>query len=152
MLIRKLAIFLGSFAFAGYVPFAPGTFTSLVVLLIIYFICISNAVFLFSIAVILFFIGVFVSSILEKEWGKDPSKVVIDEAVGILLSLLFLPKTYLIWGIAFLIFRFFDIAKPYPLKKLEKLRGGWGIMMDDVVAGVYTSVLMNIIVHLFRFV
>jgi len=89
---------------------------------------------------------------LEKKWGKDPSRIVVDEVVGMSFSLIFLPKTYLIWGTAFLIFRFFDIVKPYPLKKFEKLKGGWGIMIDDLGAGIYTSIFVNIFVRLFRLV
>ncbi len=150
--MRRLAILLGTFFYTGFFPFAPGTFSSFVVLLALYFIDISDAVIIIGISIILFFTGVFVSFILEKEWGKDPSKIVIDEAVGMLLSIVFLPKTYLIWGIAFLIFRLFDIIKPYPIRSIEKLKGGWGVMSDDVLAGIYTSILMNIIVRFFGLV
>ena len=150
--MRRLAILLGTFFYTGFFPFAPGTFSSFAVLLALYFINISDAVIIIGISIILFFIGVFVSFILEKEWGKDPSRIVIDEAVGMLLSIVFLPRTYLIWGIAFLIFRFFDITKPYPIKSIEKLKGGWGVMSDDVLAGIYTSILMNIIIRFFGLV
>ena len=152
LLIRILVIFLGSGAFAGFFPFAPGSFASLITLLFLYFSNASNPVFLFIFSTILFFVGVFICFILEKKWGKDSSRIVVDEIVGMSFSLIFLPKTYLIWGTAFLIFRFFDIVKPYPLKKFEKFKGGWGIMMDDIGAGIYTSIFMNIFVRLFRLV
>ena len=152
LLIRILVIFLGSGAFAGFFPFAPGSFASLITLLFLYFSNASNPVFLFIFSTILFFVGVFICFILEKKWGKDSSRIVVDEVVGMSFSLIFLPKTYLIWGTAFLIFRFFDIVKPYPLKKFEKFKGGWGIMMDDIGAGIYTSIFVNIFVRLFRLV
>ena len=152
LLIRILVIFLGSGAFIGFFPFAPGSFASLITLLFLYFSNASNPVFLFIFSTILFFVGVFICFILEKNWGKDPSRIVVDEVVGMSFSLIFLPKTYLIWGTAFIIFRFFDIVKPYPLKRFEKFKGGWGIMMDDIGAGIYTSIFVNIFVRLFRLV
>ena len=68
--------------------------------------------------------------------------------MGMSFSLVFLPKTYLIWGTAFLIFRFFDTVKPYPIRNVEKLKGGWGVMFDDVLAGIYTSILLNVFVRI----
>ena len=152
LLIKILVIFLGSGAFTGFFPFAPGSFASLITLLFLYFSNASNPVFLFIFSTILFFVGVFICFILEKMWGKDPSRIVVDEVVGMSFSLIFLPKTYLIWGTAFLTFRFFDIVKPYPLKKFEKFKGGWGIMMDDIGAGIYTLIFVNIFIRLFGLV
>ena len=74
---------------------------------------------------------------------KDAKYIVIDEVVGMLLSLVFLPKTFIIWGMTFLIFRIFDVLKPYPLKRFEEFRGGWGVMTDDVGAALYTIILIN---------
>lgn len=90
-------------------------------------------------------IGVWSSGEVSKIWGKDPSKVVIDEAAGMCISLLFIPDTvrFLIAGL--ILFRFFDIAKPLFIHKMEKLPGGWGIMMDDVLAGVYANILLQAI-------
>jgi phosphatidylglycerophosphatase A len=90
--------------------------------------------------------GVWSSTVMEKVWGKDPSKVVIDEVAGMCVGLLFLPVnvTYLLCG--FILFRFFDIVKPLYIKKMEYLPGGWGIMLDDVLAGIYTNILLQIVV------
>jgi len=87
--------------------------------------------------------GVWSSSVMERVWGKDPSKVVIDEVAGMAVGLLFLPVnvTYLLTG--FILFRFFDILKPFYIRKSESLPGGWGIMMDDVQAGIYTNILLQ---------
>lgn len=88
-------------------------------------------------------LGIPVGTWFEKLYGKDPAECTIDEVAGMWISLLFLPKT-LIWSVAaFLLWRAFDIIKPFGGKKLETLPGGWGIMLDDVVLGVYTMGVMN---------
>ena len=93
-----------------------------------------------------FFSGVYISNLLSREWGKDPSKINIDEAAGLIIALIGLPKTYSIWIAAFFLFRIIDIFKPPPIKLLEFLPGGWGIMADDVAAGIYTNILCWIII------
>lgn len=88
-------------------------------------------------------LGIWSSGVVSKIWGHDPSKVVIDEAAGMCISLLFIP-VYLKYVIsALILFRFFDIVKPLFIKKLEKLPGGWGIMFDDVLSGVYANLLLQ---------
>ncbi len=98
------------------------------------------------ITVIITFAGVWSSFVMEKIWGKDPSKVVIDEVAGMAVGLLFLPVnvTYLLSG--FILFRFFDILKPLYIRKSESLPGGWGVMIDDVHAGIYTNILLQAVV------
>ncbi|MGN6639944.1 MAG: phosphatidylglycerophosphatase A family protein [Mucilaginibacter sp.] len=88
-------------------------------------------------------LGIWSSGIVSKIWGHDPSKVVIDEAAGMCISLLFVP-VYLKYVIsALILFRFFDIIKPLLIKKMEKLPAGWGIMFDDVLSGVYANILLQ---------
>ena len=86
--------------------------------------------------------GVWSSSIVEKIWGKDPSKVVIDEVAGMCIGLLFVPVQLKYVVVALVLFRFFDIVKPLYVRKMEALPSGWGIMMDDVLSGVYTNILV----------
>ena len=94
------------------------------------------------IVIVIFLVGVIVSSIVsDEESNSDPSKVVIDEWVGMWIALLMIPNEWLWLGIAFLLFRVFDIVKVYPANRFERLPGGWGIMMDDVVAGLYAGVI-----------
>ncbi len=90
--------------------------------------------------------GVLVSNRLEAIWGKDSGKIVIDEVAGMCCTLLFVPHTwpYALAGLA--LFRFFDIAKPLFISAAEKLPGGWGVMTDDVVAGIYANVLLQLAV------
>ena len=94
------------------------------------------------IVIVIFLVGVIVSTIVsDEENNSDPSKVVIDEWVGMWIALLMIPNEWLWLGIAFLLFRIFDIVKVYPANRFEHLPGGWGIMMDDVVAGLYAGVI-----------
>jgi phosphatidylglycerophosphatase A len=93
-------------------------------------------------------IGIWSGNKVEPIWGKDHGRVVIDEIAGMCISLLFIPATLTYVAIALVLFRFFDIVKPLYIKKLEALKGGWGVMMDDVLAGVYANVLLQIFIAL----
>ena len=99
-----------------------------------------------TITIVVTLIGVWSSNVVEGIWGKDPSRVVIDEVAGMCIGLLFLPVQLKYVASAFILFRFFDIAKPLFIRKMELLPGGWGIMMDDVLAGFYTNILVYTIV------
>ncbi|MBK7669693.1 MAG: phosphatidylglycerophosphatase A [Sphingobacteriaceae bacterium] len=105
----------------------------------------SNIRFLF-LNLVLFIIGVFVSKEAEKSWGKDSNKIVIDEVFGMTISLLFLPINFITIVIAFVLFRFFDILKPLGIRKAEKLKNGWGVMVDDLVAGIYSNIIIQILI------
>jgi len=95
------------------------------------------------ITVVVTLAGVWSSSVMERFWGKDPSKVVIDEVSGMCVSLLWLPVNVKYLLAAFILFRFFDIVKPLFIRKTESFPGGWGIMLDDVLAGIYTNILLQ---------
>ncbi|HWZ14036.1 MAG TPA: phosphatidylglycerophosphatase A [Mucilaginibacter sp.] len=98
------------------------------------------------ITVLITLIGVWSSTAVEQIWGKDPARVVIDEVAGMCISLLFLPVSLKYLICALVLFRFFDIVKPLSIRKMELLPAGWGVMMDDVLAGVYTNILVSVIV------
>ncbi|GEO10390.1 phosphatidylglycerophosphatase A family protein [Segetibacter aerophilus] len=91
--------------------------------------------------------GVWSGNVVDRIWGKDSSKVVIDEVAGMMITLIFLPITlkYVLTGLV--LFRFFDIAKPLLIKRMELLPKGWGVMADDVLAGLYAHILLMVIVH-----
>jgi phosphatidylglycerophosphatase A len=131
----------------GFSPKAPGTIGALggclVALLLNQYSGWYNE-HLALLIVIFFFLGVYCSNKLEIAWGKDPSRIVIDEIVGMWISLLALPSGWLYMLAAFILFRFFDIYKPLLIRKMEKLKGGWGIMMDDVLAGIYANVVIQL--------
>jgi len=134
---------------SGYSPVAPGTAGSLLAAVVIFLIAPMANWLLFLILLVLFFLGVYSSGQLEKELGEDPSLVVIDEIVGMGISLLFAPADWRWFLLAFIFFRAFDILKPPPIKYLEKINGGWGIMLDDVMAGIYALILVQIAGRLF---
>ena len=91
-------------------------------------------------------LGVWSSTVVEQIWGKDPGRVVIDEVAGMCIGLLFLPVQVKYLLCSLVLFRFFDIMKPLFIRKMESLPGGWGIMMDDVLACVYTNILLCAVV------
>ncbi len=91
-------------------------------------------------------IGVYSAGKMEPFWGKDSYRIVIDEVAGMCLSLCFVPVRWQYILIGLLLFRFFDIAKPLYIRRMEHLAGGWGVMMDDVLAGVYANLLLQIVV------
>ena len=144
--MNRLAFAIATVFKAGYIPIAPGTIGSVVGLLVFWFIK-DSASFTVEILVvtILFFVGVWASTIVEQVLEcEDPGVVIVDEVVGMLVSLMLLPPTTTVILLAFFLFRLFDIVKPYPARWCEQLARGWGIMMDDVVAGLYVNVLIHI--------
>lgn len=92
-------------------------------------------------------IGIWSSKEVEVGWGKDSSRVVIDEAAGMCISLLWVPVTPAHMITAFVLFRFFDILKPLYIRRAEALPGGWGVMMDDVLSGVYSNLVLQGIIY-----
>ncbi|HOJ37274.1 MAG TPA: phosphatidylglycerophosphatase A [Ignavibacteriales bacterium] len=124
---------------------ASGTFASLVAT-IIYFIPNFEKLYIIIPFIILFtIIGILISSKFEKEYGKDPKECTIDEVVGTWISYLFLPKSLIIIAIAFLLWRLLDIIKLPPANYYDKKTGGLSIMLDDIISGVYTAIIVNII-------
>jgi phosphatidylglycerophosphatase A len=92
-------------------------------------------------------LGVWSATMVEPHWGKDSSKVVIDEAAGMLVSLLFIPATLVYLLVALALFRFFDILKPLFIRRMEAFPGGWGVMADDVLAGIYSNIVLQLLIY-----
>jgi phosphatidylglycerophosphatase A len=125
-------------------PYAPGTFGSALGLLLI-IVLKPDTITLSMIFLPLFVLGLFVSHEAEKVLGKDSGHIVIDEFCGYLLSVVFVPtgSGYLL--AAFILFRFFDVIKPPPIRNVEQnIAGGAGIMLDDIVAAVYTNICIQL--------
>ncbi|AKD56828.1 phosphatidylglycerophosphatase A family protein [Spirosoma radiotolerans] len=97
------------------------------------------------ITVVLTVVGIWSATVVEQQWGKDNYRVVIDEIAGMCISLLFVPITLKSLLTGLFLFRLFDIAKPLGIRKLEQLKGGWGVMLDDVLAGLYANVLLQVV-------
>jgi phosphatidylglycerophosphatase A len=102
----------------------------------------QNPWYLFIITVVVTLLGVYVSNKVEPDWGEDSSRVVIDEVAGMLISILFIPPNLYFLLAGLVLFRFFDILKPLGIRKMEDMGGGAGVMMDDVLAGVYSNILL----------
>jgi len=137
--------FLATGFFSGYSPITPGTAGSLVGLALYAIPGMETPVALSLSIVITLLIGVAASGRMEKQFGDDPTIVVIDEIVGMWVSLFFLPRTWLTASLAFFTFRMYDIIKPQPARLAERLRNGWGVMLDDVVAGAYANVTVRLV-------
>lgn len=133
---------------SGFSPIAPGTAGALLATAIwfglSYLVSFSLLQILTSLLIVLFTIaGIWSANGVEKIWGKDPSRVVVDEMVGVWIALLAVPKGNLYYILAaFVLFRLFDIFKPLGIRKMENLKGGVGVMMDDILAGIYSFILL----------
>ncbi|WP_432712143.1 phosphatidylglycerophosphatase A family protein [Pedobacter sp.] len=137
----------------GYIGKGAGTVAAAVTCLVWYFVQVNADGFLnATIATLLITIlGIWSGNVVEALWGKDHQRVVIDEVAGMCISLLFIPVTPLNVLIALILFRFFDILKPLFIRKLEALPGGWGVMFDDVLAGVYANIVLQILLTFNQF-
>lgn len=136
----------------GHFPYGPGTMGALLAILIWYPITtMANHTtwLLITLALILAFtlLGAWSSTVAERYWGEDPSRVVIDEVVGQWITLLAVPAVFSWWHVlaAFVLFRFFDIVKPLGVRKMENFKSGWGIMADDILAGCYGAILIYLL-------
>ncbi len=135
---RTAAEWIGTVFFIGRLPLAPGTWASLIAVICWYFLFQDvNPTILPAITVFLFLLGTFASdTIVQNSNEHDPSRIVIDEWVGQWLALSMMPVNILTGVMGFIAFRIFDIIKPGPVRRMENLPGGWGVMADDVMAGI----------------
>ena len=140
---------IGSGFLSGYIPFAPGTFGSLVALGIYFIPYFQNFYIILGFSIFCFLIGIPLGNYFENLYGKDPKQFTLDEFVGTWIAFMYLPDSIgLIIG-TFIIWRVLDIFKPYPANKVESIKGGLGIMLDDVVSGMYSLIIIYIFKLLF---
>lgn len=148
MKINPIEKFIGSGFYTGFIPKASGTFASLLAFLIFLIPGFENPTFLMVTISISIVVGVKIANKFEKVYGKDPHQFTLDEFIGSWITLLFIQKK--IWFLipAFILWRLLDIYKPFPAKKFESINGGWGVVLDDIVSGIYSFVIIQISVHL----
>lgn len=146
---------IASFCGIGFIKKGGGTIAALIVCVLLYvfkllFFATNIGLLLFIISSL--FIGVFVSKKTEEIWGKDSNKIVIDEVFGMAVAMLFVPISWQTLSVGFILFRFFDILKPLFIKRLEKFNNGWGVMLDDALAGVYSNIVLQLLLatHLIK--
>jgi phosphatidylglycerophosphatase A len=144
----RLGLFIATCGYLGYVPVAPGTFGSAAGLVVLAAVRWSGSPALeLAVIIILFAVGVWSANAAEGHFGGvDPAPVILDEVVGMLITLAFLPVNITGAIVGFLLFRLFDVVKPWPANRLEALHGGLGVMADDAMAGVYGNVAMRLLV------
>ncbi len=144
--MKRIFQIAATFFGAGYFPVAPGTLTSaIIVLLYKFFLHKLNWPIYLLLFFVLFVLGIFVSDVYSRMLKKeDPRTVVIDEATGQLIALFLLSPQWSLCAASFVLFRFFDIVKPYPIKRVERFPGGFGIMLDDIVAAIFAGILINL--------
>jgi len=150
---KQIVTFFG----VGYTPVAPGTAGALAGCILFYLLnlaLIKTGLSFYTIQLILTALTtvvllVSVKSIknLGKTWEHDSQKIVIDEVVGVWIAMLFIPLSWLNYLIAFVLFRFFDIVKPLFIRKIDHLKSSWSIMLDDVVAGVYANLCLQVFIY-----
>ena len=142
----------------GYTPIAPGTAGSLLGVLVLYFLNFVLYKLEFQqslilglnliVIIIVLLAGVFSIKKVHQIWQHDASQIVIDEIVGVWIAVFALPFQWQYYLYGFILFRFFDIAKPLFIKKIDKLKSNWSVMLDDVLAGVYANIVIQLFVYI----
>lgn len=132
--------------YSGYSPFVPGSVGTIPAWLIAVLFIRGSTVVLVPVIVVTFFVSVWAATGAEKLFGHDARKIVIDEWAGMFLAILFLPYSLLNYTIAFVAFRILDAIKIPPAAQAEKLPAGWGVTMDDIVAGIQANIVTQIVI------
>ena len=148
--MTRLAVFLATVAYCGYFPIAPGTVGSaagLVVYLLVWWT--RSPIVEVGLIAAIFAAGVWAATEAERFFGGiDPGPVVIDEVLGMLVTLAFMPVVPATALAGFVLFRIFDVIKPYPANRFERLHGGFGVMADDAMAAVYANLVLRALLYL----
>jgi phosphatidylglycerophosphatase A len=140
---------LATFFYLGYSPIAPGTIGTLGAIILCYFLSSLTelAYLIFTIVFVVFSVLISNRASIENN-DTDPSWIVIDEVCGFLVTMFLIPYSFTYVLLGFLFFRFFDVLKPFPISRFESLKGGLGIVIDDVLAGVYANIILQILKRL----
>jgi len=143
--IDNISKFISSFFGLGFIPFAPGTFGSLAGVAIYYFLWRKELIF-YAVLFFLIMIGFAAAGRAERACGKkDPGFIVIDEVVGSMIAFILVSVNLINIIIVFALFRIMDVTKPFPIKRIEDMPSGFGIMLDDVVAGFYANIIFYVV-------
>ncbi len=148
--MTRLAVFIATFGYCGYFPFAPGTVGSAAGLLVYLIVWWSQSPAVeVALIVALFLAGTWAGTVAERYFGGiDPGPIVIDEVAGMLITLAFIPVGVSGALAGFFLFRVFDVLKPFPARRFESLHGGLGVMADDAMAAVYANLSLRALMWL----
>ncbi|HEV8317816.1 MAG TPA: phosphatidylglycerophosphatase A [Vicinamibacterales bacterium] len=143
--MRRLALFIATFGYVGYVPVAPGTFGSAAGLAVFFAVRTTGSTVVEVVVILaLFALGIWSGTVAEHHFGGiDPGPIVLDEVVGMLVTLFLLPVTVRGAFVGFVVFRILDVIKPFPSARFERLPGGLGVMADDGMAAIYGNLVMR---------
>ena len=142
----KIVLVLSTWFGTGLLPIAPGTFGTLATVPLILVLDNIGTIYKALSLMIAIVVAIWASGRHQEILGQsDPREIVIDEVTGFLLTMLFLPCSWLTIGLGFIFFRLFDILKPYPIRQTERIRGGLGVVIDDLVAGLYAFASVRVI-------
>ena len=145
--MNRLAMFLATAGYVGFFPIAPGTAGSAVGLLVYAAVrSAHNASLEIGVILITLAVGIWAAGVVERALGKDPGPVVLDEVLGMLITLALLDVSLSGAIVGFFLFRVFDVLKPFPAGRLEHLHGGSGIMLDDAMAGIYANLVLRLLI------
>lgn len=146
--MTRLAVLLATVGYIGYAPVAPGTFGSAAGLALFFLLRATGLPWIEPVVIVAIFgIGAWAGNVAERYFGGiDPGPVVLDEVLGMLITLMFVPVTWAGALVGFLVFRVLDIVKPWPARQMEALHGGFGVMADDAMAAVYGNAIMWLMV------
>lgn len=148
--MTRLAVFIATVGYCGYFPVAPGTIGSaagLAAYLLVWWA--QSPIVEIGLILALFLAGVWAGTTAERYFGGiDPGPVIIDEVVGMLITLAFIPVGVSGAVAGFVLFRIFDVIKPFPAGRLERLHGGFGVMADDAMAAIYANISLRILIAL----
>ena len=144
--MNRFILFLATGFGVGFSPFVPGTMGTLVAIpLYLILSPIPSPVYEWTV-IAFFFLACWVSDKAQNHWGKkDDQRIVIDEIMGFFTAMMWVPGTALFIALGFVLFRLFDIIKPPPARRLEQMRGGYGVVLDDVMAGIYANIILQVI-------
>jgi phosphatidylglycerophosphatase A len=142
----KIIIFFSSVGYLGYIKYAPGTFGSLAGLLLWIFFIPDKMAFQFFSLIFILVVSIIYSSLSEDIYKiKDDQRIIIDEVAGMWFSLALLPKSSLFYILGFLLFRLFDVKKPWIIKSSQKLKSGFGVTIDDILAGLFVNCILQVV-------
>ena len=149
--LNSISLLISTFFYLGYLPFIAGTFGSLAGILLFFWV--KDSIFAYALVTLATLVlGFLFSGKAERALArKVPPCVVIDEVSGMLVALMFLPHQPAVMIIAFFLFRLLDTVKPYPANSLQRFKGSFGIMADDIVAAVYTNIVLQLALRLASF-
>ena len=137
-----------TFFYVGYIPGMPGTYGSLAAIPFIFFL--QSPMYFIAVIIVLFLAGRYSARVIAENQGNDdPQCIVIDEVVGMMIALFLIPYTLKMVCLSFIAFRLFDIVKPFGIRKLETIPHGYGIMLDDVAAGICANIVVHVCMFFF---